>query len=61
MCAGGAQLGTDLFHGGPGSQGVGHGSKRAALVKARGGLGIVSLAAGIPPEVCRWPGVPGVE
>eukprot|EP00969_Alexandrium_andersonii_P166625 7362961-Alexandrium_andersonii.AAC.1 len=30
-------------------------------MEARGGSGVVPLAAGVPPEVSGWPGVPRVE
>eukprot|EP00969_Alexandrium_andersonii_P170690 7546173-Alexandrium_andersonii.AAC.1 len=61
MSATSMKLVAHLLHERPGGQSIGHGRQRAALIKARGGQDLVPLATGIPPEVCRRPGVPGVE
>eukprot|EP00969_Alexandrium_andersonii_P100203 4420161-Alexandrium_andersonii.AAC.1 len=57
----GLELCRDLFHERPGGQGIGQGSKGTPLIEARGGSDVMSLAAGIPPEVSGWPRVPRVE
>eukprot|EP00969_Alexandrium_andersonii_P277527 12266852-Alexandrium_andersonii.AAC.1 len=57
----GLELCRDLFHERPGGQGVGQGSKGTPLIEASGGSDVMSLAAGIPPEVSGWPGVPRME